>query len=115
MKVAVCGGRDYRLTEKDRALLSSLHAREPITTLLHGGCRGADADAAAWAAENGIAAREYPAAWDMHGNAAGPIRGKQMVDDCDLLVAFPGGRGTEHAMSYALKKNKRLIVAGKSE
>jgi hypothetical protein len=37
-----------------------------------------------------------PADWQKHGTAAGPIRNKQMIvsGKPDLVLAFPGGRGT---------------------
>ena len=45
----------------------------------------------------------YPADWDKHGKAAGPIRNKQMIDEGkpDLVIAFPGGRGTAGAVRLA--------------
>jgi hypothetical protein len=38
----------------------------------------------------------YVAQWKKHGRAAGPIRNQRMLDEGkpDLVVAFPGGRGT---------------------
>jgi hypothetical protein len=34
--------------------------------------------------------------WNTHGRAAGPIRNQRMLDEVkpELVVAFPGGRGT---------------------
>ncbi len=115
MKLAVCGGRDYRLTTADRFLLLDLDRNEGIDLLLHGGCRGADLDAAAWAQERGIPTREYTAAWKLHGKAAGPMRGRAMVDDCDVLMAFPGGAGTQAAVTYARSIGKEVIQWGEHE
>jgi hypothetical protein len=112
MRLAVAGGRDYRLTERDYIVLADIHRREKIDILLHGGCRGADLDAAQWALDHGIATETFTAAWDLYGKAAGPLRGEQMVDNADMLVAFPGGRGTRHAIAYAKKQGKRLLVIG---
>jgi hypothetical protein len=49
-----------------------------------------------WAAYNGIPIAEFPAQWDLHGKRAGYLRNKQMLEEGqpDLVVAFPGGRGT---------------------
>jgi len=109
MKLAVTGGRDYRLTERDYIVLNNIHERVGVSLLLHGGCRGADLDAAQWAKDKGIPTQEFPAAWDVHGKAAGPIRGREMIDAADKLVAFPGGKGTEHAVRYALEQGKSLL------
>ena len=113
MIVAVCGGRDYRLTADDRAALLGIHAQHGISQLLHGDCRGADRDAETWARTLDIPTQAYEAAWELYGKAAGPIRGKNMVDDCDMLIVFPGGKGTQHAVSYAKKQGKVIrFMAG---
>src|SRR5690606_11824331 len=68
----------------------------PPPTLVHGGAPGADSEAAyvaAYLLEWPVEA--HPADWQRHGRAAGPIRNQQMVDSgADLVIAFPGGRGT---------------------
>lgn len=49
-----------------------------------------------WARKRGLTNRKFPANWDAHGRAAGAIRNKQMLLEGkpDLVIAFPGGRGT---------------------
>jgi hypothetical protein len=96
-RVLVCGGRDF----SDKALafrvLDGLHARQPITALIEGGARGADTIGREWAIQyRSIVVRTFPADWATHGRAAGPIRNQQMLDEGrpDLVVAFPGGKGT---------------------
>jgi len=92
----VCGGRDYADRERVREILDDIHALTPITTLVHGAAPGADSLAFEWAIANNIPARSFPADWQKHGKAAGPIRNQQMLDEGrpDIVVAFPGGRGT---------------------
>jgi hypothetical protein len=96
MKVLVCGGRDY----SDRALLRGAlgvwHRRHPITRIIHGGAPGADTMAGEWALENDIRCDVYPADWERYGRRAGPLRNKRMLREAkpDLVMAFPGGRGT---------------------
>lgn len=43
-----------------------------------------------------VAYLNYPADWEKHGRAAGPIRNEKMliVGTPDMVLAFPGGRGT---------------------
>ena len=45
----------------------------------------------------------YPADWDTHGRGAGPIRNKQMLEEGkpDLVIAFPGGKGTANMIGQA--------------
>ena len=100
MRVLVCGGRDFR----DRVLMdqsldpyrnnTGLFSRKH--TIIHGGAKGADALAAEWADLFAVQAECFPADWDQHGRAAGPLRNARMIAEGrpDLVLAFPGGRGT---------------------
>src|SRR5690348_8540698 len=65
----------------------------PQVTIISGAARGVDTVALDWAVINWCPSEEYPADWDTHGKAAGPIRNKQMLEEGkpDLVVAFPGG------------------------
>lgn len=96
MKVIVCGGRDLTDMVWVAREMDALHAKTPIRTLIQGGATGADRLARRWAYVAGVEVKEYPADWPTHGRAAGPIRNQHMLDAerPDLVVAFPGGRGT---------------------
>lgn len=88
-----------------RALGAVLVQHGPFT-LVHGACStGADFYAHEWAtAHPEVTEIKYPAAWETHGKAAGPIRNAYMVKDgADLVLAFPmpGGRGTQHTVRLA--------------
>jgi hypothetical protein len=97
MRVLVCGGRNFA----DRALLhrvlDSLHDKTPINCVIHGAARGADTLADHWAQINGIPAYRFHAPWTKHGRGAGPIRNQRMIDkgNPDLVVGFPGAKGTK--------------------
>lgn len=97
MRVLVCGGRDYPHREKVWDVLDDLHKDRPITQLIEGAATGADQWARTWAwTEKEITIRSFPADWEAHGRKAGPLRNQRMIDEGkpDLVVAFPGGRGT---------------------
>ena len=102
-RVLVCGGRDF----DDRAALYSaldgLHAQHRFTVLIAGGARGADTLAAQWARDRGVRTRIFMPRWKNQGPAAGPIRNARMLKDGrpELVVAFPGGRGTAGMMALA--------------
>ena len=72
-------------------------------TIIEGAATGVDSAAADFAICNYCHVVEYPADWAKHGHAAGPIRNKKMVDEGkpDLVIAFPGGKGTENMVGYA--------------
>jgi hypothetical protein len=45
---------------------------------------------------------EVPAEWETHGRKAGPIRNARMLEHKpDLVVAFPGGKGTANCVAQA--------------
>jgi hypothetical protein len=103
MRVLVCGGRDYNDSAKVARVLAEQNRMKPIDTLIEGGAPGADACAAMWARWNFIRIETFLADWKTHGKAAGPIRNRKMITEGkpDLLIAFPGGRGTADMVRQA--------------
>ena len=99
--VLVCGGRNYTFR---RRVFEVLDEYAGMTHLVHGAAGGADSLAAAW----GLARRvhriaAFPATWQLHGRAAGPIRNQAMLVETapGLVVAFPGGAGTADMVARA--------------
>jgi hypothetical protein len=103
MRVLVCGGRDFADREFAFAMLDRAHAKNGITCIIEGGARGADRLAKEWALSRGVGLDEFPADWTTHGNRAGPIRNKEMLDKGKPkgVIAFPGGRGTDDMVRRA--------------
>lgn len=103
MRVLVCGGRDYADRDFLRLALSELHRELAIACLIDGAAPGADSLAHEWAVDTGIPTERYPADWDTYGKAAGAIRNRRMLVEGkpDLVVAFPGGRGTADMVRQA--------------
>jgi len=118
-RVLVCGGRDYGwtvdpITKKRTANIEQqrhvYHVMETLKNstdrkivIIHGAAKGADTLADEASNFFGIAAESFPADWARHGKAAGHIRNKQMLDEGkpDLVLAFPGGRGTLNMITQA--------------
>lgn len=107
MRVLVFGGRDFTDMEggmnwvMEALATIPLHPPEKGEVVFISGCaRGADQIPILLTKEDdewgGLI--KFPADWDKHGKAAGPIRNKQMLDEGkpDLAIMFPGGRGTAH-------------------
>ena len=57
---------------------------------------------------------EYPAPWKRFGPSAGGIRNQQMLDEGkpDLVVAFPGGKGTADMVRRAENAGVKVIKVG---
>lgn len=106
-RVLVCGGRDFTDREWLYRVLDNLNLEKTIEVIIHGGAQGADTMAGRWAEILCIPTQVIRADWKRHGRAAGPIRNLEMLDRGrpDLVVAFPGGRGTNHMIRSALKAN----------
>lgn len=135
MIVLVCGGRDYVDEVRVRSALTALEHKylRKFRGLIHGAAKGADRLAKQWqddrialeyaqCADNrridakGLLGWQrnpemwcagYPADWEKHGPAAGPIRNQYMLDNnpgIELVIAFPGGKGTADMVRRAKAK-----------
>lgn len=110
-RVLVCGGRDYKDVDAMYRILDAAHASNPIECLISGMARGADSIALMWADEHGIPVAPYPADWQGHGKGAGYIRNQQMLDEGKprLVLAFPGGRGTDDMVRRSHKAGVPVV------
>lgn len=123
MRVLVCGGRDYNNYYHVRDTLMKIcdeyglwdeNGYLPVDlTIITGGAKGADDMAASFAMVHWTGYEEYKADWEKYGKAAGPIRNQQMLDEGkpDLVVAFPGGRGTADMINRARMANIEVVIA----
>lgn len=112
MRAIICGGRNYNATAAAFTYLNSLHAQDPITLVIQGGAKGADAIAAKWAASRNVRCQQYDAQWALHGRSAGPIRNQAMLDDGkpDVVVVLPlGGAGTADMVARAKGARVRVV------
>lgn len=128
MRVAVIGSRDYDDIGFAYEKLDKLNSIRKITMIVSGGAGGADAIGKLYAQERGIRYWEFPAKWDdlsqpdarikvnKWGNKydanAGHRRNKQIVDNCDVMVAFHIGNspGTANSIKYANEVGKPIKV-----
>lgn len=102
-RVLVCGGREFNDPTFIWRNLTSLHARRNFTVVIQGGAKGVDTFARIWAEQKTLPCEEYAADWANKGKAAGPIRNRRMLEEGkpDLVIAFPGGRGTANMVEQA--------------
>lgn len=121
MNIIVCGGRDYTNKHLLQDVLMSIEDNPVICQInvATGECpTGADAFAKEWAV-NKLHNRGYtgfPARWGKYRHAAGPMRNTQMLEEFkpDIVVAFPGGNGTEDMITKARAAGVTVLLVGKS-
>lgn len=82
-----------------------------ITEIVHGAAVGIDAAAHA-ICEPHWPVKPFPADWDKHGKAAGPIRNYKMAEYADALIAIWDGksRGTDNMIKTAKKLKLKVYV-----
>lgn len=111
MRILITGSRDWDdFHAVENSILGALYDAEVSPydddiVVVHGDCpTGADAAADQVGRLWGFEVEAWPADWDSHGKAAGPIRNQQMVNaGADLCLAFPLGesRGTRDCVRRA--------------
>lgn len=111
IRVIICGGRDFKDPGLLYTTMDQLHAEHNFTLVINGGAKGADTIGRLWAKSRSIACVTIPADWDLYGRSAGPIRNKQIIKEQhpEMVVAFPGGRGTENMKLLARQYNIPVI------
>ena len=112
-KVIIAGCRDFTdyelLREKCDYHLQNLRLEDIV--IVSGHASGADSLGERYAQDRGFQLETYPADWQAHGRAAGPIRNAKMASVAHALIAFWDGkcRGTKNMIDTAKKHN--LLVA----
>lgn len=114
MRVLICGGRTFNNYDVFMGHVISIQSKYGnFKTIIHGGANGADRCASLFANSPTDRKEEicFPADWDKYGRAAGPIRNQRMLDEGkpNLVIAFPGGRGTADMVRRATAAGIKVI------
>jgi YspA, cpYpsA-related SLOG family len=112
MRILVCGGRDFHDSALVYRTLDCWCRKAVVDAVIDGNAPGADRIAGYWARKHRIKNIKFPADWKAHGKAAGPIRNQRMIDEGkpDVVVAFPGGKGTADMIRRARAAHIETIV-----
>lgn len=113
-RVIIAGCRDldnYELL-KERCDFFLQNQKKEDVVIVSGHASGADALGERYAQERGYKLETYPADWQTHGKAAGPIRNEQMANISNALIAFWDGksRGTKNMIETATKRGLQVAV-----
>lgn len=94
MRIIIAGTREMDYDTAHHAIIDALEKIETDgpPTIVSG--RGGSVDSAGEmiAKQRGWEVRLFPADWDKHGKAAGPIRNKEMAANADALILVWNGR-----------------------
>jgi len=117
MKVAIVGSRNYSdysffKQKVDEILKWPKILDDEGFTIISGGARGVDQLAKIYAMEKGYPFEEYKPDYVIFGEKAPLIRNRQIVEECDMVIAFPTkeSRGTWHVINLARKAGKTVVV-----
>lgn len=110
MRVAFTGGRNYADRKLVQFVVDLLRAAE-VSSFAVGDCpTGLDRMVREMIPSTHIDV--HRASWTLHGKAAGPMRNRAMLeDDVDVLVVFPGGKGTWDCVTQAREMGKAIVYA----
>lgn len=108
MRTLVTGGREFHNRAFLFSTLDKVHAETPISILISGGAVGADAMAEEWAELRGVHVAKVRPYWRKRDGTtdygAGHRRNRAMLHLLpELVVAFPGDRGTAGMVNAALE------------
>lgn len=93
MKVIIAGGRDITIQELVDETVAEFQATiGEITEVVCGGATGVDTLGKRWAESRRIPVKTFPAEWNKHGAAAGPIRNREMAKYADALILVWDGK-----------------------
>lgn len=108
-RVAIVGSRKF----KDLELVYDFVNAMPVgATVISGGAVGVDTTAEGTARSRGIKVISFKPDWNRYGKGAGFVRNSDIVDACDVLVAFWDGssRGTLDSINKAKAANKHVSI-----
>lgn len=109
MRVLICGSRHFNDYERfKKEVMNALPVGDYIgSTVISGHAKGADTLGEQFARDMGLQLQTFPADWNVHGRAAGPIRNTQMLQQGkpDIVIAFlaENSRGTKNMINQAEK------------
>jgi hypothetical protein len=113
MKLIIAGGRDFTYISTpmiDSFLEAHNMYWRNIEQVVSGGASGVDTAGENFANAVDIEIERFPADWNTHGKAAGPIRNRQMAEYADaLLLIWDGESRGSASMKNEMVKLKKPV------
>lgn len=114
--ILICGDRLWKDRELVRTVLEPLKEEYSRVRIIHGNCEGADKIAGKIGKSLGYHVRKFRADWERYGNAAGPIRNREMITSQKITLVFAfhenisESRGTKNMINQAIKKKIPVLL-----
>jgi hypothetical protein len=113
MKLIIAGSRHLHpaasIIDKHVTDLEEATGRQ-VTRVLCGMAPGVDTAGRKWAIAFDYPVDRHPALWSVHGNAAGPIRNRQMAEHADALLLIWDGESPGSRDMLRAANDRGLIV-----
>lgn len=114
MKLIIAGSRtfnfDYDFIHEALYAVNNYKSKFKELEIVVGGAKGIDKSAKDYAINWKIPHITFPADWNSHGKAAGPIRNKQMAEYADaLLLIWDGESKGSASMKREMEKLNKPI------
>lgn len=114
VKLAVVGSRNFNDPKKLSEVIDQVckENKYQVTEVVSGGARGADTFAEWWANANRIPTKIFKPDWNKFGKRAGILRNHDIINSCDICIAFWDGEshGTAHDLKLCYKYGKDCWV-----
>lgn len=109
MRLAIIGSREYPDLQEVADFVKAL---PDGTVIVSGGAKGVDTAAAEAARARGLEVVEFRPNYKLHGRGATFIRNREILENCDAVVAFWDGRsrGTKFTIDTAERMKKPLEI-----
>ena len=110
MRVIIAGSRS--IEEFAEVAIAVEESGFKVTEVVSGRARGVDMLGEAWADENDVPVKPFPADWNKWGNDAGKRRNTEMAEYADALVAVHDGvsNGTQNMIDQMRFRKKPVFI-----
>lgn len=111
LKIAIIGSRDFKNKHLMEEAMQSFQSEYNIGCIISGGAKGADTMGVQWANRNNISTTVFYPDFKNRKRAY-HFRNRQIVKECDVLIAFWNGSstGTKYTIDFARAMNRKVIV-----
>lgn len=112
MKLAIIGSRGFDNYVFVERTLDRLFGNSKIDLIISGKAKGADTLGQLYSTNKKIPFKPFPPDWDTYGKGAGFKRNRDIIEACDVVIAFWDGvsRGTEQALTVARELRRHTVI-----